>query len=413
MKKMNKAIATASLLAMTAIPVAAFAQDVPQATKIPDSTLVQSQTQVKVVPGTLGQITDFVNDQTGKFITVKGRGLAPADQSEMILAITKDTKIVDAKGNKVALKTIIDEQKAIKAFYSPNITKSMPARGTALTLVVQDQMFTAMDGTVTEIRENGIFVQGTNIYSGHEDSIVLHFADKTQLIDQNGKAITTTDIQKGMTVRAFYGPAVMMSLPAQSTANYVVVNTDITETPSKEAPGTNGVITNISEDKITVVGHPLEQGGTNYIFLRVDEETQIVDETGKALTKGELKADQRVIAYYPEIMIMIYPAQSRADKIVVQSAETPKIEGTVQGSDFATEGQVYVNVGSDASKDNDVILNIVEDTVIIPTLDGDTTLRAGMKIVAYHSPMMTRSLPGITNAEFVIVTDDQDVVTPR
>lgn len=413
MKKMNKAIATASLLAMTAIPLAAFAQDVPPPTKTPDLSMVQNQNQVKIVPGTLGQITDFINDETGKFITVKGRGLAPTDQSEIILAITKDTKIVDAKGNKVALKTIIDEKKAIKAFYGPNITKSLPARGTALTLVVQDQSFTAIDGVVSEVRENGIFVKGTDIYSGFEDSIVLHFADKTQLVDQTGKAITASEIKEGMTVRAFYGPAVMLSLPAQSTTNYVVVNTEETEMPSEEAPGTNGVITNIADNTITVIGNPLEQGGINYIFLKVDEETQIVDENGAALTKDALKADQRIIAYYPEVMLMIYPAQSHADKIVVQSAVAPKVEGTIQASDFASEGQVYVNVGSDDSKNNDVILNISEDTVIIPLLAGEPKLKAGMKIVAYHSPIMTRSLPGMTNAEIVIVTEDKDAEMPR
>ncbi|WP_410771566.1 peptidase [Fontibacillus sp. BL9] len=415
MKKMNKAIATASLLAMTAIPLAAFAQDVPPATTPHPGALILNQ--AKVVPGTLGQITDFVNDQTGKFITVTGRGLSQTDQSEIILSITKDTKIVDSKGKKVALKTIVDEKKAVKAFYSPNITKSLPARGTALTLVVQDQNFAAIDGTVTEVRDNGILVKGTELYSGIEDSIVLHFADKAQLVDQNGKTVTAADIKAGMTVRAFYGPAVMMSLPAQSTTNYVVVNTESaegeTQTPSEEAPGTNGVITNIADNKITVIGNSLEQGGTNYIILTVDESTQILDESGKVLTKDDLKTDLRVKAYYPEIMTMIYPAQSHADKIVVQAAEAPKVVGTVKASELTSDGKIYVNVGSDDSTDNDVILNITEETVIIPTLGGDTALRAGTKIVAYHSPMMTRSLPGMTNAEVIIVTDDKDAVTPR
>lgn len=411
MNKMNKAIATASILAMAAIPAAAFAQDVPPQTNLSKGAF--SVNQAKVVPGTLGQITDFVNDETGKFITVKGRGLAPTDQNEIILAITNNTKIIDAKGKKVALKTIMDEQKAVKAFYSPAITKSLPARGTALTLVVQDQSLAAIDGTVSEVLDQGILVNGTNIYSNFEDSIILHFAKKTKLVDQNGKTIKASDIQSGMSVRAFYGPAVALSYPAQSTADFVTVNTEIAEAPSEEATGTNGVITDIEDNTITVVGQAQGLSGTQLVVLTVDEKTEIVNEEGKALTPNDLKADLRVQAYYPDMMTKIYPAQSHADKIVVQAAEAPKVEGTLQTSDFTSEGQVYVNVGSDDSTDNDIILTISEDTVIIPVRGGDTELRSGTKIIAYHSPVMTMSYPGKTHAEIIIVTDDSKAITPR
>lgn len=411
MKKWTKTIAAASLLAMSAIPLDAFAQEGAPSTVVPLPAQAGQEAKA-VVPGTLGLITDFVNDHTGKFVTVKGRGLAPTDQSEIVLNITKDTKIVNAKGEKVALKTIIDEKKAVKAFYSPNITKSLPARGNALTLVVQDQTLAAIDGTVAEIRDNGIFVQGSDLYSGTEDSIVLHFSDKTVLLDQNGNKLDASGIKTGMTVKAFYGPAVMMSLPAQSNASYVMVNTE--QAVSNEAPGTNGVITHISGDQITVVGQPFEHGGTNYLLLGVDEDTEITDENGNALTKDALKADLAVQVTYPEMMALSYPPRTHADKIIVQAAELPKVEGTIETSDFTVEGRVYVNVGSDDSKNNDVILNITEDTVVIPALGGDTTLKAGMKIKAYHSPIMTRSLPGMTNAHVVIVTaDENSVILPK
>lgn len=409
MKKPFKVLATATILAMAAIPAAAFAQNA-QAPLISNGNNEAIVNQVKVVPGTMGKITNFVNDNTGKFITVTGRSLAPTDQSEIILSITKDTKIVDAKGNKVALQKIIDDQKVVKAFYNPNITKSLPARGNALTLVVQNRDFSAIKGTVSEVREDGsLFVKGTDLYGGHQDEIVLHLDSKASILDQNHKAIEAGDIKKGMSIEAFYGPAVAMSLPAQSTTNYVVVNT---EEIADLSPGTSGIITNINDKtgSITVIGNAMEQGGTNYLVLHVDQDTEIVDENGAALTADALKENAYIDAFYGNIMTMSYPAQTHAKKIVVKASEAVKAEGTISTSERAADGQVYLNVGSDDKTENDIILNITDKTVILPALGGDSELKDGMKVVVYHSPIMTRSLPGITNAEVVIVSGDSGSV---
>ncbi|WP_438350483.1 peptidase [Paenibacillus sp. FA6] len=410
-KNMFKVLTTATILAMAVMPLAVSAQDTTSVSNKDGQALIQKQE--RIVLGTMGQITNLVNDKTGKFITVTGRGLATTDQSEIVLSITKDTKIVDSKGKRVPLKTIMDEKKVIKAFYGPMLTKSIPARGTALTLVVQDQSFTAINGTVSELTDTGIVVHGKDIYSAFEDTVVLHFADKTQILDQNGKVIKASEIQKGMSVKAFYGPAVTMSLPPQSTTNYVVVNTTMEESVQETNPGTDGIITNVADNKFTVIGSPMEQGGIDYVILTADEKTEIVDEDGKSLTLDALKADVRVDAYYGPVMTMIFPAQTHADKIVVKATETNKVEGTIVASDDLTEGQVYVKMGSSQSPYKDVILNITKDTKVISMFGGAAELKAGMKVTAYHSPMMTKSLPGITNAEIVVITHDESIVAPK
>lgn len=218
-----------------------------------------------------------------------------------------------------------------------------------------------------------------------------------------------------MTLRAFYGPEVMESFPVQAVASYIRVNTALAEEngAEQEAPGTDGIITSNSDGKVTVIGRPLEQGGINYIILSVDEATQIVDEEGNVLNEEALKQGAYVQAFYPEVMTMIYPAQSHADKIIVKKGDAPKVEGTIEASDFAGKDSVYVNVGSDKVKDNDIVLKLSDDTVIIPVIGGDVELKPGMKITAFHSMMMTRSLPGITNAEVIIVQEDPSVSLPE
>ncbi|QJD83068.1 hypothetical protein [Cohnella herbarum] len=109
MYKMYKALATASIIALAAIPIPASAQNVPPPTKHDGQGF--NVNQVKAIPATVGKITNIVNDDSGKTITVTGRGLVLTDQSEIILSITKDTKIIDARGKRVSLQSIIDENK--------------------------------------------------------------------------------------------------------------------------------------------------------------------------------------------------------------------------------------------------------------------------------------------------------------
>ncbi|WP_256759012.1 peptidase [Cohnella sp. WQ 127256] len=429
MNKMYKVLATTSILAMAAMPIAASAQSVSHVNKHFGQVNIQHQdvppatthnghngfivNQANTSPGTLGKITDYVNDKTGKFITVTGRGLAVTDQSEIVLAITKNTKIVDSKGKKVSLNKIINKKMVVKAYYGANITRSLPARGTAIKLVAQEQSFLGINGTITEVKDNGIVVKGTGIYSSKEETVMLRFAPKAKILDQEGKAIKASAIQPGMSVKAFYGPAATKSNPPQSTANYVLVDTRVQETDQKTVIGTDGIITNITNSYVTVIGNPMEKGGADYVVLKVDEKTKIVDQNGQPLTLAALKSDIRIDAYYGEVMTMSYPAQTHADKIVVKATEVIKVEGTIMASDHTSEGQVYVDVGSDQSTNNDIILNIWEKTKVIPLLSSGTELRVGTKIVAYHSPVMTRSLPGITNAEVVIVTSVDNAVTPK
>ncbi|EHB63843.1 MULTISPECIES: hypothetical protein [Paenibacillus] len=406
MNKIYKVLATTTLLAMAAMPVVNAQAVSPAPITSGQGNLQQ---QVKVVPGTMGYITDYVNDSNEKWITVTGRGLGPTDQSEIRLSVNQDTKIIDAKGNKVQLQSIVDKNKAIKAFYSPNITKSLPAQGQALTIIALDRDFAAIDGTISEISKAGILVEGRNLYTSDEETILLHLDPKAKIIDQNGNTLEESELKAGMQVKSFYGPAVAMSLPPQSTTNYILVNTEAAELPDLDQPaGTTGIITDTTDGKITVIGQALETGGVNYVILTVDEKTEIVDKNGAALSRDVLKEGVRIEALYSQVMTLIYPARTHADKIVVSDTKAPKIEGTIAESERNSKEQLYINVGSDSSTDNDVILNISKDTQIIAGLDPDAELAPGTKITAYHSPVMTKSLPPITAAEVIIVHQNQE-----
>lgn len=443
MNKFYKALATATILALAAVPVvsANSAENHPYLAICPPGP-VDQQAQSKEVSilhakndnkdknqndnknhdnkkedkdnkghneqrqvlGTVGQITNFTNNGSGKYITVVGRGVTPQDRSDMILAITKDTKVINSKGKKVSIDSIVQGGKAVKVFYGPVMTKSLPPQGTALTVIEQDQAMNGVLGKVTEAKNNKLTVTGKNIYSGKEETIVLQLTGHTPIVDQNGKKIDRKALEKGMSIEAFYGPHMTKSVPAQAHATYIIVNK---EQQQVQELGTSGVITEKNDNQITVVGTPAAQGGQKEIKLNVNESTVIVNEKGEKLAKDALKANQNVDVFYGPAMTFSLPPMGNATKIVVKAQESVKVEGTIEKSDFAKDKQIYLNVNSDDNKNNDIVLNITGDTKIVNVRGDKVELKPGMKIVAFHSPIMTMSIPGITSAHMIVIEEEQ------
>jgi len=365
-------------------------------------------TEQKKILGTLGQITNYTNDTNGKTITVLGRGLTPSDQDEVILSITKDTKIINSKGKKVSLDQVVKEKKAVKVDYSPVMTKSLPPRGTAISIIVQDQQMNGIQGKVSEVKNNKIVVTGKNLYTSKEETIVLQLTGNTPIVDQDGNKVDRKDIKSGMNIEAFYGSKMTKSTPAQVHASYIIVNKE----QQVQELGTSGVITDKNNNQITVVGLPAAQGGVKEIKLNVNDNTVIVNEKGELLTKDALKTDKNVDVFYGPAMTFSLPPIGNATKIVVKDHESIRVDGTIEKSDFANDSRIYLNVNSDDNKNNDILLNINKDTKIVNLRGNQTELKPGMKIIAYHSPVMTMSLPGITNAEMIIIMEESQVQLP-
>ncbi|MDR0269735.1 peptidase [Paenibacillus sp.] len=362
----------------------------------------KNKEQQKVL-GTLGQITKYTMDANGKYITVVGRGLAPSDQGEVILTITNNTKITNSKGKKVSLEQVIVQKNAVKVFYSPVTTKSLQPSGTATTVIVQDQQMNGIQGKVSQVKNSKIVVTGKNLYTSKKETIVLQLTGNTPIVDQDGKKVNRQDIKPGMTIEAFYGPKMTKSIPAQVQASYIIMKK---EQQQLQESGTTGVITEKNNDQITVVGMPAAQGGQKEIKLNVNDNTVIVNEKGESITKDTLKADTNVDVLYSPAMTSSLPPVGNATKIVVKDHESVKVEGTIEKSDTANDNRIYLNVNSDDNKNNDILLNISKETKIVNLRGDETELTPGMKIVAYHSPAMTMSLPGMTNAELIMVISE-------
>ena len=90
----------------------------------------------------------------------------------------------------------MNKNKAIKAFYNPNITKSLPAQGSALTIIVQDDDLAGIDGTISEVTKQGILVEGTNLYNDSEETIFASSGSKAKSSIKT--ALKASDLEAGM-----------------------------------------------------------------------------------------------------------------------------------------------------------------------------------------------------------------------
>lgn len=269
------------------------------------------------------------------------------------------------------------------------------------------QDWLATKGTMDEIRmtKDGSFVTvtGEGVQANAQDTVVLALTKDTAIVDQNGKkAHLHQALKKGWTVTAWYGPKLTRSIPAQGTAEKIVV-----ERPSngkddqKNEKKTDGIITNASKDRIELLGE-------NPVILNITDKTVIKDEKGNKLTADALKNDVRVEARYSPVMTKSLPPISNATSIVVKE-KTVRQTGTILDVNAKDDqASIRLDVDSDGKTGNDIVLSINKDTTIV-TKDGKelkvNELKAGQKIIGFHAQIMTMSMPPMSYAYQIVVTD--------
>lgn len=269
------------------------------------------------------------------------------------------------------------------------------------------QDWLATTGTMEEIRINKdgayITVVGEGVQANAQDTVKLYLTEETAIVDQNGdKAQLHQAVKNGWTVTAWYGPKLTRSIPAQGTAEKIVV-----ERPSnnddeqKNEMKTDGIIVNASKDRIELLGE-------NPVILNITDKTVIKDEEGNKLTVDALKDNVIVEASYGPTMTMSLPPISNAISIVVKG-ETVRKTGTILDVNVKdNQASIRLDVNSDGNTGNDIVLSVNKDTTIV-TEDGQelkvSELEAGQKIIGFHSQIMTLSLPPISPAYQIVVTE--------
>lgn len=140
-------------------------------------------------------------------------------------------------------------------------------------------------------------------------------------------------------------------------------------------------------------GRYVVEGNLRVVAAEVDRDTYIIDENAKLRLPHALKVGQTVTVFYSAQTTRSLPAQSHALAIVIGEREAAPSFIEVAEAKLSADGKSMTVLNNN----NDLIATIGSDAC-----KDFAKIKKGDKLLLW-SRMVTMSLPGLTNAEKVII----------
>lgn len=172
-----------------------------------------------------------------------------------------------------------------------------------------------------------------------------------------------------------------------SPMDAVQVNPEIMRAPVMFT--TYGKLVAVEDGRYVVEG----EGNLRVVAAEVDRDTYIIDENAKLRLPYALKVGQTVTVFYSAQTTRSLPAQSHALAIVIGEREAAPNFIEVAEAKLSADGKSITVLNNN----NDLIATIGSDAC-----KDFAKIKKGDKLLLW-SHMVTMSLPGLTNAEKVII----------
>lgn len=172
-----------------------------------------------------------------------------------------------------------------------------------------------------------------------------------------------------------------------SPMDAVQVNPEIMRAPVMFT--TYGKLIAVEDGRYVVEG----EGNLRVVAAEVDRDTYIIDENAKLRLPYALKVGQTVTVFYSAQTTRSLPAQSHALAIVIGEREAAPSFIEVAEAKLSADGKSMTVLNNN----NDLIATIGSDAC-----KDFAKIKKGDKLLLW-SRMVTMSLPGLTNAEKVII----------
>ncbi|MDR6552466.1 hypothetical protein [Paenibacillus qinlingensis] len=158
----------------------------------------------------------------------------------------------------------------------------------------------------------------------------------------------------------------------------------------------------------------IQDTGTGGIVLNVGPETTYQMLDGSKLTLADLHVGLTITAEHSMAMTMSLPPQTSASKITVLDTAIQKGALGTAGiiEDVRKDGSIFIKgEGLTDLAQDEIVLHIGKDTAVVDG-KGDPvekySLVKGTKVIGFYSPVMTKSLPPISNAWKIVVTAKEE-----
>lgn len=183
--------------------------------------------EIYTLSGIIVEATDEENG--GKLIHVMGRGqIGPIDNVK--LHVTANT-VIRSQDGKLLKPEDLKENMKIEVDYDTRLTRSLPPIGQAVAIRAEMERL-VFNGAIEEVKETDysrtliVNPKGTD---DPLDTVILHIGYDTKIVKPNGEEVSMEELKKRTEIRAFYGPIMTMSLPPQSGAELIIINTNNSE----------------------------------------------------------------------------------------------------------------------------------------------------------------------------------------
>ncbi len=241
---------------------------------------------------------------------------------DVIVHIGEDTVIT--AGDKEAAAEDIKADMVLAVEYSDAMAASLPPQTTAVKINIENTVeetagedeeatFT-FEGTISEITENLVTIGKA---FEDDDAVRLVISEDTVITKGNDKRIyKLDDLQVGMKISGTHDEAMTMSIPPQTAALTVNIESDDAEEPSEEQEiaEAKGTVTEIVGDDMVVIhdGEDDEMG----VALIVTEDT-VITKGDEKKTIEDLTVGTKVEAKHSMIMTRSIPPQTVAYEIEI------------------------------------------------------------------------------------------------
>lgn len=203
-------------------------------------------------------------------------------------------------------------------FFSDVLHAGVAVEGNKVSITsgAEDVKTVTANGTITGIH-NEEKRQAVHINGAGTEGIILNVDENTVITNAAGDKIELKDLSLGLDIEVVHSLAMTMSLPGQTYAHEIKVKED---SEMKDLLGTSGTVTDVSVKdnivRITVKGIGMTEASPDEVVLNVSSETVVTDRDGKKVKAGELKKEEKVLAFYSPVLTRSLPPIGNAVKIV-------------------------------------------------------------------------------------------------